>query len=77
MTPAPIRVECYAGGRSDERPRRLTIDNSVYVVACVLAESVEESFGTQSRARRFKVLTVEGLVLEVVRAPDGVWYLVP
>ena len=75
MTLAPIRVECYAAGRGDERPRRLTIENVVYVVAGVLAESVEESFPTRGRVRRFKILTEEGLVLEVVRMSDGNWYL--
>jgi hypothetical protein len=76
MTPTPIRVECYAGGRSDERPRRVTIENRVYVVARLLAESVEVSLITEAQTRRYKVLTEEGLVLEVVRSSDGAWHLV-
>jgi hypothetical protein len=76
MLPAPIRVECYAGGRSDERPRRVIIENRVYVVARLLAESVEVSFITEAQTRRYKVLTDEGLVLEVVRSSDGAWRLV-
>ncbi len=76
MTPAPIRVECYAGGRSDERPRRVTIENRVYVVARLLAESVEVSLITEAQTRRYKVLTDEGLVLEVLRSSDRAWRLV-
>ncbi len=76
MTPAPIRVECYAGGRSDERPRRVIIENRVYVIARLLAESVEVSLITEAQTRRYKVLTDERLVLEVVRSSDGTWHLV-
>ena len=76
MLPAPIQVECYAGGRSDEHPRRVTIENRVYVVARLLAESVEESLAPNQQTRRYKVLTEEGLVLEVVRSSDGTWHLV-
>jgi len=76
MTPTPIRVECYAGGRSDERPRRVIIENRVYVVARLLAESVEVSLITEAQTRRYKILTDEGLVLEVLRSSDGAWRLV-
>jgi len=76
MLPAPIHVECYAGGRSDEHPRRVTTENRVYVVARLLAESVEESLAPNQQTRRYKVLTQEGLVLEVVRSSDGAWRLV-
>ena len=65
MTPMPIRVECYAGGRSDERPQRVHIDNTVYVVARLLRESVEESLVEKERTHRYVILTNEGLVLEI------------
>jgi hypothetical protein len=74
MTLRLIGVECYAGGRADERPRRLTIDGRQHTVARLLKESVEESRDDRQQTRRYKVLTDEGLVLEIVRC-DGDWYL--
>lgn len=70
-----ISVECYAGARADERPRRITIGGREHLVARLLGESVEETFSGGERTRRFKVLTDEGLVLEVLHASDGDWYL--
>jgi hypothetical protein len=52
------------------------IENRVYVIARLLAESVEVSLITEAQTRRYKVLTDEGLVLEVVRSSDGTWHLV-
>ena len=77
MTLHRITVECYAGQTADERPRRLMIAGREHFVARLLAESVEESLVTKGRTRRFKVLTDEALVLEVVRASDGKWYYDP
>jgi hypothetical protein len=71
----PIRVECYAGGRADETPRRISFDGREHVVARLLAESIEESPTSNQRTRRYKVLTDEGLVMEVVRFSDGTWGL--
>jgi len=31
-----LRVECYAGGRADERPIRFQLDSNVYMVEEVL-----------------------------------------
>jgi len=72
----PIRVECYAGSRSDETPRRITVDGREYVVARLLAESIEKSSGSNEQTRRYKVRTDEGMVIEVVRTSDGAWRLV-
>jgi hypothetical protein len=72
----PIRVECYAGTRADETPRRIYFNGREHIVARVLAESVEESSASRQQTRRYKILTDEGLVLEAVRASDGSWYLV-
>ena len=71
-----IRVECYAGGRADETPRKISFDGREHVVARLLAESIEESPASNQQTRRYKVLTDEGLVLEVVRLSDGTWRLV-
>lgn len=75
MTPVPIRVECYAGGRADERPRRILIGGRQHVVARLLCESVKESLVEKERTHRYVILTNEGLVLEILRNSDGAWYL--
>jgi hypothetical protein len=76
MTLRTVRVECYAGGRADETPRRISFGGREYVVARLLAESIEESLASNQQTHRYKVLTDEGLVLEVVRSSDGAWHLV-
>jgi hypothetical protein len=76
MTPRRIRVECYAGSRADETPRRINFDGREHVVARLLAESIEQPLGANQQCRRYKILTVEGLVLEVLRSSDGAWRLV-
>ena len=73
--PTQIRVECYAGGRSDERPRRVTIEDREHIVARLLRESLEESPKERERTRRYRVLTLEGVILEIVRTADGDWFL--
>jgi hypothetical protein len=75
MTHRSVRVECYAGTRTDETPRRISIDGREHVVARLLAECLEHPLGLDQQ-RRYKVLTDEGLVLEVVRSSDGAWRLV-
>jgi hypothetical protein len=75
MMPRAIRVGCYAGGRADETPRRISFDGREHAVARLLAESIEESLGSNQQARRYKVLTDEGLVLEIIRSSDGTWGL--
>ena len=76
MTLRTVRVECYAGGRADETPRRISFDGREHVVARLLAESFEESLAPNHQTHRYKVLTEEGLVLEVLRSSDGAWRLV-
>ena len=76
MTLRTIRVECYSGARSDETPRRISFDGQEHVVSRLLAESVEEPLASRQQVRRYKLLTDEGLVLEVARSSDGSWYLV-
>ena len=71
-----MEVECYSGGRADETPRRIIFDDAVHVVARLLSESVEQSDATKKETRRYKVLTDQGEVLEIVRSPEGTWRLV-
>ena len=75
MTLRPVTVECYSGSRADERPRKIRTGGREYVVLKLLAESVEESFVTKARNQRYKVLTDEGLILELVRDENGSWFL--
>ena len=76
MSLRSVRVECYAGRRADESPRRIYFEGRAHLVARVLAESIEEPLASRQQVRRYKMLTEEGLVLEVVRESDGSWYLV-
>jgi hypothetical protein len=70
-----IQVECYAGGRADERPRRVIIDERTHIVARLLSESLDEGLPSANQSRRFRLLTDEGVLLEVIRSGDGAWYL--
>lgn len=72
-----IKVECYAGSRADERPRRVIIDGREHLVARLLEETLDESSDSKAQRRRFKLLTDEGIVLDVIRSGDGEWYLSP
>ena len=76
MRSIEIQVECYAGGRAEETPRRITLDGQQHTVMRLLAETIEESAGTKERNRRYKVLTDQGKVLEIERSSEGVWRLV-
>ena len=69
-----IQVECYAGGRADEHPRRVVIDGCEHIIARVLKSSVEESIASKERIRRFTVLTEEGIRLKIFQSADE-WYL--
>jgi hypothetical protein len=75
MSLRPVTVECYSGSRADERPRRIRTGGREYLVQKLLAESVDESFVEKTRQRRYKVLTTEGLILDLIRAEDGAWFL--
>jgi hypothetical protein len=70
-----VRVECYSGARSDERPRRVYVNDRQHIVARLLSSSMEEAAGSRKQARRFRILTEEGLVLDLVRYDDGRWYI--
>lgn len=69
-----IEVECYAGGRADERPRSLRLRGETHRVARLLSESVEEAVGSKERIHRYRLLSEAGIVFEVVRDNDG-WRL--
>jgi hypothetical protein len=70
-----VQVECYAGGRADERPRRVRERDREHVVARLLGSSVEEASPPRARIQRYRVLTDEGLELSLVRESNGDWYL--
>lgn len=72
-----VTVECYAGARADETPRRVSFDGREHLVTRLLDESFEERFErNQQSRRRYRVLTDAGLVLELVHTNDGAWYIV-
>ena len=70
-----VQVECYAGGRADERPRRVREDDREHIVARLLGSSVEESSPSKARRHRYRVLTDEGSELSLIRESNGDWYL--
>jgi hypothetical protein len=76
MRSVAVEVECYSGGRADETPRRISFDGRVFVVTRLLSESVERSAARNQEIRRYKVLTDQEMVLEIVRLSEGNWQLV-
>jgi hypothetical protein len=70
-----IKVESYAGSRADQRPRRVIIEDREHVIVRLLYHSIEESLKSNVQTHRYRVLTAEGLTLEVIRANDGEWFL--
>ena len=70
-----IEVECYAGSRADQTPRRVHIEGRSHMIRRLLGESIEESLDKRTRAHRYRLLTDEGLVLEIIRADGGKWFL--
>lgn len=78
MNSQPIEVESYSGSRSDERPRIVSIAGHRHTVARLLSESIEETANPgrgRERRRRYRVLTEDGLVLDLIRTDDGCWAL--
>jgi hypothetical protein len=75
MQRLPIQVECYAGSRADERPRRVRIEGREYIVARLLSSSIEQSLIANAPARRFRVVTEDGWQLDLVCTTEGDWFL--
>lgn len=50
----PIRVECYAGSRGEETPRRVLLGSS-WTAVTVLEQWVRESVDVGNRTRWFRV----------------------
>ena len=72
----PIQVDCYSGSRADERPRRIVIDGSEFIVTRLIAESIEEVVESKERVKRFTVLTERGQTIELTCTESGDWQLV-
>jgi len=67
----PVEVECYAGYRGDETPRRVHCGSSLVEVAAVL-----ERWRTPEH-RCFRVRGSDGRILVLRRSePEGGWVLV-
>jgi hypothetical protein len=75
MKRLPIQVECYAGSRADERPRRVCIEGRCYIVARLLSSSIEQSLAATAPSRRFRVVTEDGWQLDLRCTADGEWFL--
>jgi hypothetical protein len=71
-----VEVECYSGSRAEERPRRVTIDGRRHSVARLLSQSTEQAVESGELISRYKVITEEFLIIELIRTSGGIWYLV-
>ncbi len=70
-----IRVTAYSGGRAEERPGRLHLDEVVVDVE-VVERWVEEDFGTGRRRRHFRLRDREGYEYRVYQEEDSSeWFL--
>ena len=68
-----VRVECYAGGKADERPVRFQLGDGVFVVEAV----VDRWYGPDDAY--FKVRADDGnlyILRQQTSTPDGAWDLV-
>lgn len=70
-----VEVECYAGGRADERPRRVRVGKREYRVAQLLSTSLEEACATKAQVRGYRVLTEDEWILDLTCTSDGHWTL--
>ncbi|HYG36744.1 MAG TPA: hypothetical protein VEC99_18270 [Clostridia bacterium] len=77
MRLTPIQVECYAGSRADETPRRFTMEERVVEVAEIIDRWYQiESKPEWPRADYFKVMGADQheYLLKHDLESDG-WYL--
>jgi hypothetical protein len=70
-----IEVECYAGSRADERPRRVFVEGHEHRVVRLISSSIEQPLATATLLHRFRVITEEGLHLDLIRTADGNWFI--
>jgi hypothetical protein len=56
----PVQVEFYAGGRAEEAPRAVWVDDERVLLVRVVEERQEESHPERLRRRRFVVETAQG-----------------
>jgi len=75
MQRVAIQVECYAGSRADERPRRVLIEGRPHRVARLLSSSIEQSLADTAPTRRFRVITEDGWQLDLICTAAGDWFL--
>ena len=54
-----VQVECYAGSRADERPRRVRIEGRQYRVARLLSSSIEQSPTTNAPENSWSAACLE------------------
>jgi len=74
MALVSVSVECYAGSKPFERPRRVLIDGLTHEVIRAVASSVEEDAVSRRRRDRFEVLIDDGRKLVLIRQDDE-WFL--
>jgi hypothetical protein len=74
MPLTPVLVECYAGSKAFERPRRILIDGLSHEVIRAAPLSVEEDAASRLLRHRFEVLIQDGRRFVLIRQGDQ-WFL--
>ncbi len=70
-----IGVSTYSGGKADERPLMLYLDDEAIEVE-VIDKWVEEDYHTRKRKRHFKLRDLLGFVYHVYQEEEtSVWFL--
>jgi hypothetical protein len=69
-----VVVECYAGSKAFERPRRILLGELVHEITETIASSVHEDAASRQRCHRFEVLIADGRRLSLMRLGDQ-WFM--
>lgn len=69
-----VLVECYAGSKAFERPRRIVMEGSTHEIIRSTASSLEEDAASRLRRHRFEVLIENGRRVVLIRQGDQ-WFL--
>jgi len=70
----PVSVECYAGSKAFERPRRFLLDGLTQRIIMATDCSVEEDAISRVRRHRFEVLIEDGRRFVLIRHGDQ-WFI--
>jgi hypothetical protein len=70
----PVKVECYAGSKADERPEAIIIDGERREVTRLLAERLERYPGPGGREFRWFKVLLDRETMDLVQDDSGNWF---